>query len=119
MRVSSRVKKAFGCRKVGGISADDIEIYLPRRLQERVRIKTIAGFVQQDSECRGSKETNHRAGVEFLVAIRSLLDRASAPDEIGSLVTHDIEEAVSMCDRILVLSSNPGRIAAESGATVS
>lgn len=29
------------------------------------------------------------------------------------MVTHNIEEAVFMCDRILVLSSNPGRIVAE------
>jgi NitT/TauT family transport system ATP-binding protein len=29
------------------------------------------------------------------------------------LVTHNIEEAVLMCDRILVLASNPGRITAE------
>src|SRR5579871_5152066 len=29
------------------------------------------------------------------------------------MVTHNIEEAVLMCDRILVLSSNPGRVAAE------
>ncbi|WP_028226974.1 ABC transporter ATP-binding protein [Paraburkholderia ferrariae] len=29
------------------------------------------------------------------------------------IVTHNIEEAVFMCDRILVLSSNPGRIVAE------
>jgi NitT/TauT family transport system ATP-binding protein len=29
------------------------------------------------------------------------------------MVTHNIEEAVKMCDRIVVLSSNPGRIAAE------
>jgi len=29
------------------------------------------------------------------------------------LVTHNIEEAVFMCDRILILSSNPGRLAAE------
>jgi len=29
------------------------------------------------------------------------------------MVTHNIEEAVLMCDRIVVLASNPGRIAAE------
>ena len=29
------------------------------------------------------------------------------------MVTHNIEEAVLMCDRIIVLSSNPGRISAE------
>lgn len=29
------------------------------------------------------------------------------------IVTHNIEEAVMMCDRILVLSSNPGRISAK------
>ena len=29
------------------------------------------------------------------------------------MVTHNIEEAVLMCDRIIVLASNPGRIAAE------
>ena len=29
------------------------------------------------------------------------------------MVTHNIEEAVLMCDRIVILSSNPGRVAAE------
>ena len=29
------------------------------------------------------------------------------------MVTHNIEEAVLMCDRVLILASNPGRIAAE------
>jgi NitT/TauT family transport system ATP-binding protein len=34
------------------------------------------------------------------------------------MVTHNIEEAVFMCDRIIVLSSNPGRIAAEIRVTL-
>ena len=34
------------------------------------------------------------------------------------MVTHNIEEAVLMCDRIIVLSSNPGRIAAEIKVTL-
>ena len=34
------------------------------------------------------------------------------------IVTHNIEEAVLMCDRILVFSSNPGRVAAEIRVTL-
>ncbi|HYP57133.1 MAG TPA: nitrate/sulfonate/bicarbonate ABC transporter ATP-binding protein [Beijerinckia sp.] len=34
------------------------------------------------------------------------------------MVTHNIEEAVLMCNRIIVLSSNPGRIAAEITVTM-
>jgi len=37
----------------------------------------------------------------------------SLPLKTVLLVTHNIEEAVLLCDRILILSSNPGRICAE------
>lgn len=35
------------------------------------------------------------------------------PTKSVLMVTHNIEEAVLMCDRLVVLSSNPGRIAEE------
>jgi integrase len=92
MRVSSHLKKAFGSRKVGEVSADDIEIYLRRRLQERVRIKITSGFVYRGKlkpatvhqELRVLRRilsvavrkkllpSNPCAGVEFPVAVRSL-----------------------------------------------
>jgi len=40
------------------------------------------------------------------------------PTKSVLMVTHNIEEAVLMCDRILILSSNPGRIAAEIPVTL-
>jgi integrase len=46
MRAGKHLKQAFGMNKVGDISADDIEFYLRRRLQDRVRIKTRGGVRQ-------------------------------------------------------------------------
>jgi NitT/TauT family transport system ATP-binding protein len=42
-----------------------------------------------------------------------LWNEGQLPTKSVLMVTHNIEEAVLMCDRILVLSSGPGRIAAE------
>ena len=47
-RVGRHLKEAFGDRSIREISADDIELYLRRRLQARVQIKTSAGVVQKD-----------------------------------------------------------------------
>jgi NitT/TauT family transport system ATP-binding protein len=42
-----------------------------------------------------------------------LWSEAKLPIKSVLMVTHNIEEAVLMCDRILVFSSNPGRVASE------
>jgi integrase len=47
-RVGRHLKEAFGDRSIREISADDIELYLRRRLQARVQIRTSAGVVQKD-----------------------------------------------------------------------
>jgi integrase len=47
-RASGHLKEAFGDRSIRQITADDIEHYLRRRLQCRIKIKTRAGIVQKD-----------------------------------------------------------------------
>ena len=47
MRSISHFQRVFGDRKVGALTAEDIELYLRRRLQERVRVRTAAGFMQR------------------------------------------------------------------------
>ena len=47
-RAALHLKGAFERRSIGDISADDIELYLRRRLQTRVQFKTAEGVVQKD-----------------------------------------------------------------------
>jgi hypothetical protein len=55
---------------------------------------------------RGRRLSEDRAWRRRLVGARHR-------DEPGPVVTHNIKEAVAMCDRILVLDSDPGHIAAQ------
>ena len=45
----------------------------------------------------------------------NLWGEGQLPIKAVLLVTHNIEEAVQMCDRLLIFSSNPGRVAGEIG----
>ncbi len=46
-----------------------------------------------------------------------LWEQKQLPTKSVLMVTHNIEEAVLMCDRLIVLSSNPARVAAEIAVT--
>ncbi len=92
LRAPSHLKKAFGSQNIGEISADDVEFYLRRRLQDRVRYKTGSGFLYRGKlkpatvhqELRVLRRmlnvavrkkllpSNPCAGVEFPVAVKGL-----------------------------------------------
>ncbi len=42
------LKEAFGKRAVGDITVDDIELYLRKRLQTRVQVRTAGGVIERD-----------------------------------------------------------------------
>ena len=46
LRAINHLEAAFGSQKLARVSADDIEIYLRRRLQQHVHWKTVAGVVE-------------------------------------------------------------------------
>jgi len=48
MRAMKHLKAAFGSRNLASVSADDVEIYLRRRLQQRVKWKTGSGVIEGD-----------------------------------------------------------------------
>ncbi len=92
LRAVLHLKRSFGTRKLGDVSADDIELYLRRRLKDRVRIKTSAGVIERGTlkpttvhqELRVLRRImnvavrkklvplNPCAGVEFPVAVKGL-----------------------------------------------
>jgi len=46
MRATKHLKAAFGTHKLASVSADDVEMYLLRRLQQRVKWKTGSGMIE-------------------------------------------------------------------------
>src|SRR3972149_1472066 len=46
MRAMKHLKAAFGTRNLASVSADDVEMYLRRRLQQRVKWKTGSGAIE-------------------------------------------------------------------------
>jgi integrase len=92
LRVAKHLRNAFRSRKLAGLTANEIEWYLRKRLRDRVRIKTVAGFVERQElkpatvhqEFRVLRRmlnvavkkkllpANPCAGVEFPVAVKGL-----------------------------------------------
>ena len=73
-RAGRHLKREFGNRSIREITADDIELYLRRRLQAHVQIKTAAGVVQKD---RLKPATVHQE----LRVLRRMLNVVSAGQE--------------------------------------
>lgn len=92
LRVAKHLRSAFRSRKLAEVTADEIELYLRKRLRDRIRIKTIAGFIERGElkpatvhqEFRVLRRmlnvavrkkllpANPCAGVEFPIAVKGL-----------------------------------------------
>jgi integrase len=92
LRVAKHLKSAFQGRKLVEVTAEQIELYLRKRLRDRVRTKTVAGFIEHKElkpatvhqELRVLRRVlniavkkrllraNPCAGVEFPVAVKGL-----------------------------------------------
>src|SRR5437764_9492583 len=107
MRASKHLKSAFQGYKLADLTADGIELYLRKRLRDRVRVRTTAGFIERGElkpatvhqELRVLRRmlniavrkkllpSNPCAGVEFPVAVKGFPPALS--DVVGTTKTRD------------------------------
>ncbi|MGB6491396.1 MAG: nitrate/sulfonate/bicarbonate ABC transporter ATP-binding protein [Methylovirgula sp.] len=117
-RVPEREARARALRAIDVIGLDGFESAFPKELSGGMRQRV--GFARAlvvNPEILLMDEPFSALDVLTAETLRTdLLDlwvEGRMPIKSILMVTHNIEEAVLMCNRILVLASNPGRISAE------
>jgi NitT/TauT family transport system ATP-binding protein len=116
--VGARIRRERALKAIDLIGLDGFENAYPRELSGGMRQRV--GFARAlvvDPTLLLMDEPFSALDVLTAETLRTdLLDLwndKKLPIKSVLIVTHNIEEAVFMCDRILVLSSNPGRVIAE------
>ncbi|MGH3204454.1 MAG: nitrate/sulfonate/bicarbonate ABC transporter ATP-binding protein [Streptosporangiaceae bacterium] len=116
--VPSDVRKAKALRAIDLIGLDGFESAYPKELSGGMRQRVgFARALSVDPDALLMDEPFSALDVLTAANLRGELTRLweghDFPVKAVLIVTHNIEEAVQLADRILVLSSNPGRIMAE------
>jgi NitT/TauT family transport system ATP-binding protein len=116
--VAADVRRAKALRVIDLIGLDGFESAFPKELSGGMRQRVgFARALAVEPDALLMDEPFSALDVLTAANLRGELTRLwenrEFPTKAVLIVTHNIEEAVQLADRILVLSSNPGRIRAE------